>query len=159
MKKLLFASLLALGLGASLPGSAQVRINLSFGTNSRYQPWYAKDNNYYYLPEQGVYYNVTNRMYVYPENGNWYYARTLPSRYNGYTYRQSRYVPLRDVAPFTHHETIVTRYRTNDQYRQREYGGYRRNDHDRRYNEHSRYNNDYNRNDDHRRDNDYRHNR
>src|SRR4051812_41872476 len=100
MKKILFLAGLALSLGSSINSDAQVRVSLNIGRPVTQQPWYANDNDYYYLPEQGVYYNTRRRVYVYNENGAWLTANRLPSRFGNYSYRTSKYVRVRDRSPF-----------------------------------------------------------
>ena len=139
MKKILFLAGLALSLGSSINSEAQVRVSLNIGRPVVQQPWYANDNDYYYLPEQGVYYNTRRRVYVYPENGAWLTASRLPARYGNYNYRRSRYVRVRDRSPFDRDNDYRTRYgrRYNDRHNDRDRDG--RNDHDRdRHNDHDR---------------------
>lgn len=114
MKRILFAALLAFSTAATVTEArAQVRVNVNIGTPVRQSPWYGTDDNYYYLPEQGVYYNVTRRVYVYRNGNQWVYAPNLPSRYNGYSWRSSNYVRVKDRNPFDFHNTYASRYDRN----------------------------------------------
>jgi hypothetical protein len=137
MKKILFLAGLALSLGSSINSEAQVRVSLNIGRPVTQQPWYANDNDYYYLPEQGVYYNTRRRVYVYPENGAWLTASRLPARYGNYGYTRSKYVRVRDRSPFDRDNDYRTKYgrRDNDNHhdrdRDRRDGRDRHNDHDR----------------------------
>ncbi len=110
MKKIILLAGLALNLFASFDSQAQVKVSVQFGTPVIHQPWYANDNDYYYLPEQGVYYNVRRRVYVYPEGNAWLFADRLPSRYGNYSYRSSQYVKLRDRRPFERDADYRSRY-------------------------------------------------
>ena len=118
MKKIVLLAGMVLSLGAAVKSDAQVRVSLQIGQPVVQQSWYSRDNDYYYLPEQGVYYNVRRKVYVYPENGSWVYASRLPSRYGNYSYRSSRYVRVRDRSPFDRDNVYRQRYQSN-------YGGYR----------------------------------
>ena len=89
---------------------AQVQVNVNLGTPVSQSPWYATDDNYYYLPEQGVYYNVPKRVYVFPEGNQWVYAPNLPARYNGYGYGKSHYVQVRDRSPFNNHNVYAGKF-------------------------------------------------
>jgi hypothetical protein len=113
MKKLIVLSTLILGLCSSFHADAQVQVNVNIGTPVVQERWYSSDNDYYYLPEPGVYYNVRRRVYIYPEGGRWVYGRHLPGRYGNYTYRTSRVIRIHERSPFNH----------NDQYRKRYYRG------------------------------------
>lgn len=110
MKKLAILTTLILGLGTSFSGNAQVRVNVNIGTPVVHERWYSSDNDYYYLPEQGVYYNVRRRVYVYPEGGRWMYANRLPGRYGNYTYRTSHVVRIHERSPFNRNDVYRRRY-------------------------------------------------
>ena len=103
----------------STSSQAQVRISLNLGLPVVQQSWYDNDDDYYFMPEVGVYYNVRRRMYVYPDNGRWMYANTLPGRYNGFSYGSSRYVRVRDRAPFNRHDYYNRQYAMNNNTRYR----------------------------------------
>ena len=105
---------LAFSLCATFNSQAQVRVSVNIGTPVMQQSWYANDNDYYYMPEQGVYYNVRRRVYVYPDGGRWLFASQLPSRYGNYTYRNSRYVQVRDRSPFNRDNDYKQRYQVNN---------------------------------------------
>ncbi|HTM67465.1 MAG TPA: hypothetical protein VL093_14150 [Flavipsychrobacter sp.] len=111
MKKLIVLSALILGLCTSFDGNAQVRVNVNIGTPVVHERWYSNDNDYYYLPEPGVYYNVRRRVYVYPEGGRWVYASHLPRRYGNYTYRTTRVVRIHERSPFERDHDYRGRYR------------------------------------------------
>ena len=129
MKKTVLLAGLALSLCTSFKSEAQVRVNINIGTPVT-QGWYANDDDYYYMPEQGVYYNVRRRAYVYPEGGGWMYANRLPPRSGDYCYANSHYQRVRARAPF---------YR-NDYYRSQYGVAY--NDHHGNYiHDHDRHNN------------------
>lgn len=114
MKKLIISAALALScIGAAIRIDAQVRASASFGSPVTNAMCYSSNDRYYYLPEQGVYYNASRRVYVYPENNNWFFSSTLPDRYNGYNWRRSHYVITRERAPFMHHEEYEGRYGRN----------------------------------------------
>lgn len=110
MKKVLVFTGLLFSLTTSFSSNAQVHVNVQFGTPVVQERWYASDNDYYYLPEQGVYYNVRRKVYVYPEGGKWLYANRLPSRYGNYSYRSSKYVRVRDRSPFDKDNDYRKRY-------------------------------------------------
>jgi hypothetical protein len=108
MKKIILLTGILFSLFADYSAQAQVTINL--GKPVAREPWYATDNNYYYLPEQGVYYNVSRRAYIFPDGGNWLYANRLPSRYGNYTYRTSQYVRVNERSPFMRDDYYKQKY-------------------------------------------------
>ncbi len=114
MKNILFAALLTFSTAAVVSdANAQIRVNVNIGTPVRQSPWYATDDNYYYLPEQGVYYNVNRRMYVFQNNNQWVYAPNLPGSYRGFNWKKSHYVQVRDRVPFNYHNAYASRYDRN----------------------------------------------
>jgi hypothetical protein len=129
MKKILMLAGLALCLGSSFKSEAQVRINVQIGAPVIQQSWYDVDDDYYYMPDQGVYYNVRRQVYVYPYGGNWVYGPSLPSSYGGYTYRSGRYYRINGRAPFMRNDYYRGQYPVGG-YRG---GGYRRDDGYRRH--------------------------
>jgi hypothetical protein len=40
----------------------------------------AQKLKFYYYPSTNVYYDVANRQYIYPDNGNWQTVKVLPTR-------------------------------------------------------------------------------
>ncbi len=114
MKKTLLIAGLVVSTFAGLKSQAQVRVNINIGTPVAQQSWYANDNDYYYIPEQGVYYNTRRNVYVYPENGGWYTASRLPERYGNVTYRNARYVRIHDRSPFNRDNDYRQRYHTSN---------------------------------------------
>ncbi len=140
MKKLLLLSALTLGLcaGAGSAASAQVHINVSIGAPVVQQPWYGYDDDYYYMPEQDVYYNVSRRVYVYPEAGRWMYASRLPERYHGYSWNSGRYYRIRGRAPFDRDNYYRQQYAQG--YDRRDYRGEGGNPHMRGRHDNGRHN-------------------
>ena len=110
MKKIVLLAGLVFSLCAGYESSAQVNVSLSIGRPVVQERWYGRDNNYYYMPQQGVYYNVSRGVYVYPDNGQWVYSRRLPSRYGNVTYRNTRYVRINERSPFDRDNEYRRRY-------------------------------------------------
>jgi|GEM_PF-2246616 len=111
MKRIKKLSLIALLLCLSAPAMAQVNINVNLGTPVYRQPIYNEVADYYYLPDYGVYYNVNRQVYVYPEQGQWVYARRLPARY-GYhhDWRRTHFVRMHERAPFLRNDYYGNKY-------------------------------------------------
>lgn len=105
---------MVLSLCLATDAGAQVHVKVNLGIPVSRESWYSTDNDYYYLPEQGVYYNVRRKVYVYPENGTWVYRRTLPSRYGSYSIRTSHYVKIHDRSPFNRDNDYKQRYSHRD---------------------------------------------
>jgi hypothetical protein len=110
MKKIALLAAFGLSLFAGFRTEAKVNINVQLGAPVVQQPWFASDNDYFYMPNQGVYYNVRRQVYVYPEAGRWNYARRLPARYGNVSYSSVRTVRIHDRSPFDRDNDNRRRY-------------------------------------------------
>ena len=135
MKKIALIAAFGLSLFAGFSSEARVSVNVSVGTPVFQQPWYGVDNDYIYMPQQGVYFNPRRQVYIYQDGGRWCSAAHLPARYGRVNYRNVHTVRMRDFRPFGHGyqnvrqypEASNGRYR-NDRQREVDYnrnGGYR----------------------------------
>ncbi len=110
MKKIALLAAITFSLFAGFRSEAKVNINIQVGAPVTQQSWYANDNDYYYMPQHGVYYNVRRDVYVYQESGRWLSARRLPARFGAISYRNTRYVQVRDRSPFNRDHEYRRRY-------------------------------------------------
>jgi len=168
MKKLFLLSAIAVSGLIYSSADAQIRVGLGIGfapqraIYATYQaPAYAGDGDeYYYLPDLGVYYNVTDRCYVYFDGSEWISVASLPGQYSDYDWTTARRFEINAFRPYLHDDVYYSRYnghrfegwgRPNnydrDGYANR---GYRNADRD-FDRDHDRYNQpaQYNRNNDH----------
>jgi len=109
MKKLGIALMLLMSVFAQ----AQVSVNVNIGTPPNWGPQGYDDSRYYYLPDIDTYYDVTQKQFIYDNNGNWARVNRLPSRYRGYDLYNGYKVVLNDYrgnTPYTYHKTHVTNY-------------------------------------------------
>ena len=116
MKKLFILMMLAGGVAATQPISAQVNINVNIGSQPQWGPYGYNQARYYYLPEINVYYDVYNKTYTYQDRRSWITTRTLPRQdgninlYNTYKVVLNNNTPWRDNAV---HQNRYNRYRTD----------------------------------------------
>lgn len=116
MKKLMFLAVLVFSVAVNQRAGAQLRVNvnLNIGNQPDWGPTGYDRVDYYYMPDMDVYYNVPQHLFIYSEDGQWRYARSLPPRYNGYNLYNSYKVVINKPRPYLH----------ADVYR-REYGRYK----------------------------------
>jgi len=108
MKKIVIALMLLMSVFAH----AQVSINVNIGTPPSWGPQGYDDSRYYYLPDIDTYYDITQKQFIYDNNGRWVRESRLPSRYRQYDLYGGYKVVLNDYrgdAPYTYH----TKHRTN----------------------------------------------
>ena len=63
-------------------------------------PWFYPNRlevvRYVYFPEFHLYYDLSERMYLYWDSGIWRRVKTLPPRYHSLNLARTRYVRVRD---------------------------------------------------------------
>jgi hypothetical protein len=113
MKKVMF--LLAAVMAITFSTKAQVNVSVNIGNQPAWGPTGYDHVDYYYLPDIDCYYDVPNKVYVYPNGNSWVRSRNLPSKYKNFDFYNSHKVVINGVnRPYEHH----------DKYRQ-EYGGFK----------------------------------
>ncbi len=72
-------------------------------------PWFYPSRlelvRYVYFPEFRIYYDLTERMYLYLDGGVWIRVKDLPPRFRTLNLERSRYVRVRD-----YHDENIARY-------------------------------------------------
>lgn len=132
MKKILLIIAVLFGSFLSNPADAQIRIGLNFniGLQPVWGPVGYDRADYYYMPDIDVFYNVSNRQYIYQDRGRWIFSASLPGRYRNFDLYSGYKVVVNEDRPYRNAE----RYRT-------QYAGYKnnhsqqviRNSHDEKY--------------------------
>lgn len=113
MKKIALIAALGFSLLSGFRSDARVNINVSFGVPVAQQPWYGSDNDYIYMPDQGVYFNTRQRMYIFQDGGRWFTAQRLPARFGNVSYRSVRTVRMNGFKPFERDFDNRRRYALN----------------------------------------------
>lgn len=113
MKKIII--LFAAVIGFTVAANAQVNVSINIGSQPAWGPTGYDHVDYYYLPDIDCYYDVPNKVYVYPDNNSWRRSRTLPSRYGNFDVYNSHKVVINGVNK---------PYLQNDRYR-KEYSGFK----------------------------------
>lgn len=102
MKKLGIALILLMSVFAH----AQVSINVNIGTPPNWGPQGNDNSRYYYLPDIDTYYDVSQKQFIYDNNGRWVRESRLPAPYRQYDLYGGYKVVLNDYrgdAPYTYH--------------------------------------------------------
>ncbi|MFG4003033.1 hypothetical protein B0A67_18325 [Flavobacterium aquidurense] len=109
MKKIGFALILLMSVFAH----AQVSINVNIGTPPSWGPQGYDESRYYYLPDIDTYYDVSQKQFIYDNNGRWIRASRLPSQYRQYDLYGGYKVVLSDYrgdAPYGYHKKHRAEY-------------------------------------------------
>jgi hypothetical protein len=85
LKFLLFGILFS-----SIPISATSQVNIGVNLN------FSASERYYYIQDEGFYYDSQTSMYIIQSSGNWTRVRTLPARYNNFNFQNSHKIIIRD---------------------------------------------------------------
>ena len=105
MKKLFFTVAVLLG---TLLSQAQVTINLT--AQPLWGPTGYNHVDYYYLPDIDTYYSVADRQYVYQNNNQWAFSRSLPSKYSSYKLYDGYKVVLNGEKPYLNWKNDRVKY-------------------------------------------------
>jgi hypothetical protein len=100
---------------AILSGSCNTGSYLSLGVeyaNPAWAPPYHAGVRYYYLPDIEVYYDLSEKEFIYLDNGQWSFSPVLPPIYSGYDLFNGFVISLnRNVyQPWMHHQYYVSHY-------------------------------------------------
>jgi hypothetical protein len=75
---------------------------------------YNANDDYYYLPDVGAYYNINEQCYYYFDGNNWISAAFLPGEYHDFDWRNARRYEVREPHPYLRNNFYVNRYRGNE---------------------------------------------
>jgi len=116
MKRIALISAIALGALVTKTADAQVGINLGFHLGGAHIAARVVSNapvdyndDYYYLPDVGAYYDVNDQQYFYNDGYNWVSAAYLPG-YRDYDWRNFRRFEVRESRPYLRDEYYRGRY-------------------------------------------------
>ena len=89
--------LLILGILLSIfsEADAQISVNLDLGKPPVWGPT-VTNQEYYFLPDIGSYYDIRESQFIYLNNGVWTRANTLPGKYRTYDLNSGNIVVLKD---------------------------------------------------------------
>ncbi|MDR3693656.1 hypothetical protein [Mucilaginibacter sp.] len=124
MKKLALLSAIAISGFMINTANAQIGIHVGIGFAPQraiyatypptvQSPDYGDGDDYYYLPDLGVYYNVTDQDYVYFDGNEWVTAEYLPGAYRDYDWSNARRYEVRAYRPYMHDDVYRSRYEGN----------------------------------------------
>jgi len=139
MKKLFLLSAIAFGGLVYTTADAQMRVDVNLGYRAQpgvyaqgpavqATPAYGNSNDeYYYLPDLGVYYDVTEQCYFYFDGTEWVSSPYLPGQYANYDWRSARRFEIIGFRPYLRDDFYRERYQGN---RFTDWGRANYNDHD-----------------------------
>ena len=111
---LIAAALMFSASSVLLPSTSIAQVSVSLNFNIDRQPVWGPTGydhvDYYYLPDIGVYYSVSQNRYYYSDRGRWRNSRSLPRRYRGFDLYNSYKVVVNDPEPYRHDETYREQY-------------------------------------------------
>ena len=103
MKKLLYLSLLFLGIAFAQPSSAQVSVSINIGSQPLWGPVGYDYVRYYYIPAIDVYYDVMHHKYTYFQGNKWVSKSKLPGRYRNFDLYRTHKVVINSSSPWNNH--------------------------------------------------------
>ncbi|MEI7676972.1 MAG: hypothetical protein WCJ03_09345, partial [Bacteroidales bacterium] len=99
--------------GCAMPlESASNRQSVVVYENPAWAPAYHPGVRYYYFPDLEMYYDLSNRDFIYLSDGQWLFSNTLPPFYADYNLYNGFVVSLnvRVFQPWRHHQYYVSNY-------------------------------------------------
>src|SRR4051794_17678287 len=110
MKKLFFLLTFVSVAGLYRKANAQVGITVNIGSQPVWGPAGYDYAEYYYFPENDVYYHVPDRQYIYFDRGSWISAYTLPPYYRNFDPYRSYKVVINEARPYARNDYWHSRY-------------------------------------------------
>jgi|SRR5690606_18239765 len=139
MKKLIYGTVFFVLLGLVKSADAQVNVSINIGSQPSWGPSGYDYARYYYMPELDVYYDVSNRSYIYLQGNVWSSHRSLPHRHRGADMYRVRKVVINDSYPWKRHKHYRSNYAYHKPHRSKNnHYSHKRND---RHEYHSRSHN------------------
>src|ERR1700722_6461636 len=136
MKKLFILPAIAFGALVYTTADAQIRVGVNLGYQPQpvvynqpavpATPAFGNGDDYYYLPDLGVYYDVTDQCYVYFDGAEWVFSAYLPGQYADFDWRSARRFEINAFRPYLRDDIYRGRYEGN---RITDWGRARDNDH------------------------------
>ena len=101
--------LLSLNIGCETSAIATQSVQYE---NPSWAPAYSLGVRYYYLPDIEAYYDLSNRDFVYLNNGQWLFSNDLPRMYSDYDLNSGFAISLNSgvYQPWMHHQYYVSNY-------------------------------------------------
>lgn len=98
--------------GCSTASYVSVGVGSQQYVNPPWAPPYVAGVRYYYLPDIEAYYDLSNQDFVYLDDGQWLFSRTLPSIYSGYDLYDGFSIALNVgvFQPWMHNQYYVSHY-------------------------------------------------
>ncbi|MEI9958961.1 MAG: hypothetical protein WDM90_22205 [Ferruginibacter sp.] len=128
MKKMfLFFALMATGV--VFKADAQIKLSVNLNLQPDWGPTGYDHADYYYFPDNDIYYDISGKRFVYQNKGKWAFATTLPAKYRSTDLYHSYKVVLNERKPYLHNDQNRVKYAS---FRGRKDQPVRRDNHDNR---------------------------
>jgi hypothetical protein len=112
MKRILIFSFLLIGWTIPSISEAQIKLGISFniGNQPVWGPVGYDYAEYYYMPDIDVYYNVSQRQYIYLQSGKWRFSSSLPYRARNYNIYRGHKVVINESRPYLRNNYYKQQY-------------------------------------------------
>ena len=110
MKKLLFLTVMFIGVFSGQNSDAQVSVKINVSSQPIWGPVGYDHVEYYYIPEIETYYYVPKHQYVWFEGNRWVSKSYLPPRYHNYDLYRCDKVVINEPRPYLRHNEYKVKY-------------------------------------------------
>jgi hypothetical protein len=108
IKQVIFLFLFA-GMCSFNPANAQINVSVNISSQALWGPVGYDYVEYYYLPEEDVFYYVPTGEFIYFDNGKQFFVTSLPPSYTVNLYTTYKVV-VNEPKPYLQHTTYITKY-------------------------------------------------
>ncbi|XZF16510.1 hypothetical protein ACTHGU_10240 [Chitinophagaceae bacterium MMS25-I14] len=112
MKKIVLVIAILAGVFTSGLVSAQVRVNINVGNQPLWGPTGYDRADYYYLPDVGVYFDISRNVFVYRDGNVWQTGPNLPGRYGNVDLYRVHKVVINRSNPWMYDNQYRGKYRS-----------------------------------------------
>lgn len=110
MKKVMIVLLLLAGSAGMQTANAQVKVNINIGNQPAWGPTGFDHVDYYYFPDNNIYYDIVKAQYIFLRGGQWIFTNSLPSSYGRFDPYNAYKVVVNDPNPYRNNKRDITRY-------------------------------------------------
>jgi len=110
MKKIMIAFFLFAGTAGIQAAHAQVNVNINIGAQPGWGPTGYNHVDYYYFPDNNIYYDIVKAQYIYLNGRNWIFANILPASFGRFDPYNAYKVVVNGPNPYQNNKRDRTRY-------------------------------------------------
>lgn len=117
MKRIMVALFILAGSIAVTSADAKINVSINIGNQPGWGPVGYDHVDYYYFPDNNIYYDIVKAQYIYLSGSRWVYAQQLPSRYGRFDPYSAYKVVINQPDPYRNNSRDIRQYARYKGYR------------------------------------------